>query len=378
MIRRKSRKLGAACRRGVIVLLALSGGCRSSAPVEAPAIAKVVRYSESAAEDFAEGDTQAAMDAFRKAIHRSWATDDPYHAGTNAYNLAAVLYYRGDHAEALDWLVEARVELARAGASAGNTYLLESKIAQKEGRLDDARRLISMAACAPAPCDANDDGPRRGDPCRESRLARVPCLGQKLKNKEAAQQCRDDYRAQVHLARARLAADQFDLSLASKQLASARELAEEVCSDDLRAEIQHADAMIDLAQGQYVRTAEHLDREAMFLRQAGNYRKIPAVLRLAAAAYEQAGRFDLAADRLCRAARIWLARGEVEKSWEILQSALVCNESEACQITSIRFALTAREIEAAATHEDDRDVDPTDSTEPQTLELQSPDEAMLP
>ena len=364
MIKSESRKLEAACRGAVIamlLMLVMIGGCRSSAPLDAPLVAKVVRYSESAAEDFAEGETESAIETFRKAIHRSWATDDPYHAGTNAYNLAAVLFDRGDHASAIDWLVDARAELARAGASPGYTYLLEAKIAQKEGRFDDARRMISLADCAPPPChDDGDDGKCRCDPCREPALACVPCLGNKLENKKAAGQCRADYQAQVHLAQARLAADQYDVSLASKQLACARELAKDVCSDDLRAEIEHAAAMIDLAQGRYLQTAAHLDREALLLRQAGNYRKIPQVLKLSAAAYQQAARFDLAADRLCRAARIWFARGEFGKSWEILQQALIGSEPETNPFNHVRWRLTAREIETAATHDDGQATDSAD------------------
>lgn len=362
------------CRSGVITMLVLIGGCRTPPTVDAPVVAKVVRYSESASESFAEGDSEAAIESFRKAIYRSWAMDDPHHTGTNAYNLAAVLFDRGDHADALDWLVDARVELARAGESAGNTYLLEAKIAQKEGRFDDARRMISLADCAPPPCSDDGDGQCRRDACRESRLACVPCLGDKLEEKQASQQCRADYQAQVHLARARLAADQYDLSLASNQLASACELAEDVCSDDLRAEIQHAAAMIDLAQGRYLQTAAHLDGEALLLRQAGNYRKIPEVLRLSAAAYEQAARFDLAADRLCRAARVLFARGELKEAWEVLQLALGA-ETGTCQFNSVRLRLTAQEIEAAAMQKGGQD---TGSTDEPTWDLPPTDEGMLP
>ncbi len=133
--------------------------------------------------------------------------------------------------------------------------------------------------------------------------------------------------------------------------------------------------MIDLAKGQYLQTAAHLDREALYWRQAGNYRQIPDVLGLAAAAYEQGGRFDLAADRLCRAARIWFARGEFKKSWEILQQALICCESVTCQAAQVRLALTAREIESALADEDGRDAD---STGEPVMDLQGPGQDVLP
>jgi tetratricopeptide (TPR) repeat protein len=149
-----------------------------------------------------------------------------------------------------------------------------------------------------------------------------------------------------------LAADQYDLLLASQQLAVARQLSEQACNHDLLAEIQHVEAMIDLAQDRYLHTAAHLDREATLLRRAGSYRKLPDVLKLSGVAYQRAAEFDLAADRLCRAARIWLTRGELKKSWELLQQALVCSESAVKPWTPVRLRLTAQEIEAAAIQND--------------------------
>ncbi|MFK8115085.1 MAG: hypothetical protein AB8B91_22985 [Rubripirellula sp.] len=331
---------------GLLVLVVMVGGCRSSAPIESSTVAKVMRYSESAAESFAEGDTEVAIQTFRKAIHRSWAADDPYHAGTNAYNLAAVLFDRGKHADALDWLVDARVDLARAGKSAGNTFLLEAKIAQTEERFQDASRMIGLANCSPPPCtdSANKSCPCTA--CQESKLSCVPCLGKKIADEKASQQCRDDYQAQVHLARSRLATDQYDLALASKHLVQASALATKVCSDELRGEIHHAAAMIDLAEGQFLQAAAHFDREVTHLRLAGNYRKLPEVLKICAAAYQQVDRFDLASDRLCRAARCLFARGEAKESWDVLQQALTFVDPDPSKPNHIRLVLTAREIES--------------------------------
>lgn len=336
-------------RIGLLVLVLMVGGCRSSAPMDSSTVAKVVRYSESAAESFAEGDAEGAIQTFRKAIHRSWAADDPYHAGTNAYNMAAVLFDRGKHADALDRLVDARVDLARAGSSAGNTYLLEAKIAQAEGRFSDASRMIGLANCSPPPCSASDDNACRCAACQESKLDCVPCLGKKIADKKAAQQCRADYQAQVHLARSRLATEGYDLALASKHLVQASALVTKVCSDELRAEIHHAAAMIDLAEGQFLQAAAHFDREVTHLRLAGNYREIPEVLKVSAAAYQQVERFDLASDRLCRAARCLFARGEPKESWDVLQQALAFVDLDPSMPNHIRLMLTAKEIELVLT-----------------------------
>lgn len=333
-------------RSCLVVLVAMVGGCRSSAPIERASVAKVTRYSESAAESFAEGDTDLAIKTFRKAVHRSWAIDDPYLAGTNAYNLAAVIFDRDNHVDAVNWLIDARVDLARAGRSAGNTYLLEAKIAQAGGRLHDASRMIGLANCSSPSCEDSTAATCHCAACKESKLNCVPCLGNMIAEKKASQQCRDDYRAQVLLASSRLATENYNLALASSHLTKASTLATKVCSEELRAEIHHAAAMIDLAEGQFLQAAAHLDREATHLRLAGNYREIPGVLKLSAAAYQQVERFDLASDRLCRSARCLFARGEHKESWDVLQQALAFVDPDPSTPNYIRLMLTAREIES--------------------------------
>lgn len=332
----------------LLVGCVLCCGCRSTRSRDIPVDAKIVRYNESGTEAFSEGNSAAAIKSFRKAVLRSWATDDPYQSGTNAYNLAAAWFDRGDNQAAKDWLIEARVELARAKASAGNTYLLGAKIAQDEGRLEDAHRLIWLASCAPSPCGDRAEEVCPGDACKEDCFERLPCVGNRIAEKKSLEECHNDYAAQVHLAKARLAAEMYDLDSAKCHFADAIESARHVCNYDLRAEFHDTAALIDLAGGNVVQAAAHLDREATLLRLAENYRRIPEVLTLAAAAHNETLRFDLSTDRLCRAARIWLTRGELEKAWEILQQALETGEAEHSPSTRIRLQITAAEIEAAA------------------------------
>lgn len=362
-----------ALRVGFAAMLILCLGCRGTGSREPVTTSKVTRYTESGSESFAEGDTSGAINAFRKALHRSWATDDPYQSGTSAYNLAAALYDRGDTIAAVEWLVDARVAFARAGTSAGNTYLLEAKIAREEGRYEDARRLISLAQCAPPPCTRpNSDDPCDCDPDSGSWLECIPCVGDDRQEQRQQALCRDDYRAQVALAKARLAAEQFEIEEAKKHLACAIAIATEVCSDDLRADIRHTAAMIDLACGHYAEAAAHLDREAFLLRRARNYRRLPEVLTLAAATHNSAGQFDQAVDRLCRTARILFTRGQLEDAWEVLQEALASGEVENSPSTRIRLKLTALEIEAAASSK--REVSRDSSREAETVEPSNNDE----
>ena len=59
-------------------------------------------------------------------------------------------------------------------------------------------------------------------------------------------------------------------------------------------------ALVHIAKGEFLQAGRHLDREAESLRWAGNFREIPGVLELSAAAYEQSGMLSLAADRFGR------------------------------------------------------------------------------
>jgi len=340
----------------------LSFGCRSTDTSTVATDAKIVRHAESASQAFAEGDTDEASESFRRAIRRAWAIDDPSEAGTNSYNLAACLASQSRPDEAMDWLIESRAELRRAGKSTGNTYLLEAKILQAEGDFAGAADAIDRAVCADPPCGEHDQQGCRfcgDDPCRESCLSRIPCVGTRIEDRAAIRDCEDFYAAQIELARSRLAAERYDIACAIEHFSTACRLAEDVCSDDLAAELQDVAALIHLAKGEYFQAAAHFDREADHLRRAGNYREIPDVLELSAAAYVEVERFDLAAGRLLRVARIWYGRGELKKSWEILQDALRYADMSPWSLagelttTQVRSALLAHEIELTLTDRGD-------------------------
>jgi hypothetical protein len=224
--------------------------------------------------------------------------------------------------------------------------LLEAKIAKQEARFEDVHYLLQRAACCEPPCAEQVPDGLCGDedPCKEGCVANIPCLGPRLAQRKAANDCQRSYQAQIHLVRARVAAEQYDIGVAQRELGCACTLAADVCSYDLHAELHDVAALIHIAKGEYLQAARHLDQEAMKLRWAANYREIPTVVELASAAYEQAGLPESAADRLCRVARMLYGQGDLRGSWRYVESALPLAESAGAEATKVRLSLLANEL----------------------------------
>lgn len=314
----------------IVCVVLIASGCRS-APITPPVPqavddSRLRRLAEDGREQFAEGDVDSAIKNYRKAIRRAWALDDPAEIGTIAFNLAATLFSVGENEEARDWLIESRSELTRAGQSVGNTWLLEAKIARSEGRITDAQSFIALAQCSAAPCEGGnpDDGCcHAGDPCDKKTCgACLPCAGEKLNEQEKKKHCVTAYDAQILLAKAHIANDFGDVVQATKLLQCARQTIEDSCQRDLRSEIENVAGHIHLNREEPLQAAVHFDREADALREAGNLRQIPYALQLAADAYSSGGRLDLAADRWCRAARVFHGRGDQKQAWQCVTSAI--------------------------------------------------------
>ncbi|TWU57181.1 outer membrane protein assembly factor BamD [Rubripirellula reticaptiva] len=334
----------------VFLTLLVVSGCRSSSVGEVAKDTRVRRLADDGRELFAEGDVEAAIKKYQSAVLRAWAMDDPTESGNGAYNLAACMVTDGDNGVARDWLADARAELTRGGESIGNVWLLESRIAIDDGRFAAAARYLDASACATPPCAVGDSTCEcpTSEGCKRCPLDCVPCVGRRLEAKRAEEDCRDGFTAQIHLTRARLAAEQFDLAAAGKHFQCACELISDVCSYELHAELQNVAALIHVAKEEYLQAAWHFDREAKYLRMAGNFREVPGALELAAAAYQQAGMPREAADRLNRVARVWVGRGDAKKAWEFVRAA--SDAVDACAIDDedsirIRLSLVARQIE---------------------------------
>lgn len=315
------------------------------------------RYVKDADQAYANGQLEPAIANYRKALRRAWAMDDPRESGTAAYNLAACLMSDSKFGEARDWLLDARVEYGRAGLSTGNVWLLEAKLARLEYRFEEVDDLLRRAACSEAPCSQVTSS----NPCSDRKFCcgngegcviKIPVIGRRLEKHRAGRDCRNAYQAEIHLIRARAAAEQYEITSASREWALACELVDGIGSCDLQAELHDVAAMIHIAQGDFLRAAHHLDRETECLRWAGNYREIPPTLELASAAYQQAERLESAAGRLCRAARVLYGRGDLNHAWQVVQRAIPLAEATCTESTRIRLALLAHEILMSMTEED--------------------------
>ena len=378
---------------GLLTLLLC--GCKASTSNMEKVDSRLVRYQKDAHVAYDEGQLQQATKLYRKALYRAWAIDDPYESGTAAYNLAATLVSRGQLDDAQQWLVNARVDLCRVASSSvcpcggdcdldgdcdwvsdaktsmGNTWLLSSSIAIEQNRYALADQYINRAACAAPPCESADSnclcgpgsssGPGSSlgacfcfgrDPCDPPCGSRVPCVGRKIKQKKQVEDCQNTYYAQVQLARARLAVNQYDVSTAVARLRCACDLMESVCDCRLQADRHDVAALIHLANEQPLAAAGHFDRQADYLRVSGTYREIPKILDAAAAAYEVSGRYGLAADRLCRSARIWLVRGDLDAAWQRVRQASELAVIGGSESATVRLTLVAKEIERQVDREE--------------------------
>jgi hypothetical protein len=262
--------------------------------------------------------------------------------------------------EARGWVDEARQEFRRGRASDVNTWLLEAKIAARQGQLDEAERLTGIAERIVRCGDARPQAcPPKEKGC-DCECVECHQLVKRVKQKKVIQRLEATAQAEVYLIRAALACDLGDSPRAKIQLAQASELLDDVCQGELRAEAQHVRARIHLLEGRPDLAAPHFDVEAELLRLAGNYREIPQALTSAAESYEMAGDLVRAADRRYRVARISFARGDINDAILKIDAALPL--AEACGDPSVqnRFALLFREVSLA--HEAQRKASPSDTS----------------
>ena len=215
-----------------------------------------------ASDAFREGNLNQAREEYIASLLRAWAIDDPYESGTLAYNLAACAVADDELEQAKQWLCDARVELRRAGASVGNTWLLSASIALSEDRVADADRFLGYASCADPPCETigplcNDGrcSSCEGFDCDSCCLSGLAFIGENARAGEQVRQCRESYRVRVLLAKARLAVRICDLENAQTLLRDACRMTEGVCDISLRADLHDVAAAIhDLREGHLARS----------------------------------------------------------------------------------------------------------------------------
>lgn len=381
--RADNRFLGQAMIAWLACLAALLGGagCRSSKPTYKPD-PTIAREAKSAEAAYAEGSDREAIAHYTLALQRSWAIDDPLEIGHNAYNLAACLAAVGFDNEARDCLREARAELRRAGQSESAAWLLEAKIARSQGLPADAVMAVQMAeqtlpcfeqehprrACAEkcplgcgvvhaahehCPGECPSPGPKPSKwAAKHKKQEDKHCRG--CPDEDPESPCLDPARtaAAIHLLKAELACDQYDLPQARGELSLAQELIGTNMDAATRAQIERLNGRILLLEGQSFPAARRLDSEAYWLRRAKLYREIPSATGSAGEAYEAAGELLLASERYYRCARMLYARDE----W--LASLAMIDRSVALAVTvedldmqaraAFLFHLVDRAVQAAA------------------------------
>ncbi len=337
----------------VLTIVAYMPGCSSTSKSKKfEKDAKLERFVTAGRESYDEGDFDAAKKKYRSALIRAWAMDDPYESGSAAYHLAACLSHQGNFCLASEWLVDARVELCRARSSTGNTWLLSAEIAMAENRFQEAECFIEYAARSGYPNDCDEpyrlcgpDARMSERECKENCWAKLPIWGKRYQKRKATEACKVAYEARIHLARARLAAKQFDACQARDHYECAVGLDNFECNLELMADIHDVAAIIYDLEGNPLQAGAHRDKQVEVLRCISLYREIPSILDSAAESYCMANRFDLTIDRLVRSARIYLARGEFDKAWVRIRRASEIAGDSCCEAHEIRLSLTASILE---------------------------------
>ena len=358
-LRQGRRMLGLGLAAGCIaVCLGLGSGCRSTAS-KRETDSRLTRLTKDGRKAFAEGDLERSERHYRLALYRAWAMDDPYESGTAAYNLAAVLTSHGHYADAENWLMEARAELCRGDASLANAWLLASLIAEQTYRYEDAARYVQLARQSDPPCQDGYSDVVTGCLCRLQRCGSGNCIGNVLdesrprSGRRSEKACQQEFDALTQLELARIAAKQYDIDTAATHFRQAIEVSRHNRDELLLAHFQHVAGLIHLARGEFLSAARHFDQEAQHWRQARIYRDVPLTLELSARAYEQSERFDLAAVRMLRVAKILIGRGEAESAWVKLQVAIELASAAGKEPLLMRATLIASEIEALANSSQD-------------------------
>ncbi|MEM9826881.1 MAG: hypothetical protein AAF958_09845 [Planctomycetota bacterium] len=323
-------------------LLLMGVGCVSPTTPREAIEREIRREHDDARDAFRLGQIDRAKKAFHDAILKAWNADDLADSGTIAYNLAALLASGQETERAEAWLVDARVNLRRSARSVGNVWLLQAEIAGAAGRLDEARECLRLASCSQPPCEPVDDLDACDPDCQES-TAGLECLSSCGKRRDAKRQedCQRAYRTRVAIAQANLALRCNDVTSAKRALECARTCAADVCDEALAAEYEATAAEIAMAQQCWSSAGFHRDAQLAHLKAAGILRDLSTVLDAAAEAYINDGQWIVAADRLCRSARIWIARGKADLAWQRIREAAERVAGSPDTDTLIRLTLTA-------------------------------------
>ena len=323
-------------------------GCRSNLQIKESkerVDPSLTRMSDRATELYNRGGVEGAREEYLKVLKEAWASDNAYESGTAAYHLAACYFSAGDAARAKDWLIDSRYELNRCGASCQNVWLLEAKIARAEKRYEDVAYLLQRSSAETVKATTFNIFDRSGErqlPKIQLASVRAPLGGVRGKLLQQRQQAANDL--PILLIKAAVAVERNDLPEARKRLQEADQQLGFVNQPEWQAEWYRVSGDLAYAKGQAEQAAKLYDQEAETLTSIGLYRDLPRVLTQSANSYEAAAQFAVAADRLCRAARLYFGRSDYELAWQTAEAAGQLSEKSEDVTIEVRLRLLAEQI----------------------------------
>ena len=260
-----------------------AAGCATHR-VQGPVVDTEIRdLAGSAQAAYQRGDIGRAAQLYARALERARRLDDTRETAGNAYNLALCRMAGGQTAEARALLAQARGLLPAQGAETARTWLADAEAAGREANPDAARRFAQRAL------DVGAD--REG-------------------------------RAQARLVLAALAGNALDWADAARLLAAARKDLKGTSAPALQARADGLAAVLAVANSDRVGVAAALERQAGWLREAGDYQAMAEALLGAGLDYRTAGQPQKAYPCLLRAAASLKAAGASARAETAAAAAL--------------------------------------------------------
>ena len=285
MIRRIGRIIH--IRLAGLILVAgvlLWGGCGSSPQVrEKPgADRKLERFNKAARQAFDKGQIEQAASLYQRVLERALVRDDSGAVVDAQYNLAVCLMKLNSHAEAMELVRQAEVELAFADQSKlADLLLLKAMLYYKSAEFDDAWQVTTqILSLAPRPS---------------------PVI-----------------RGRTHFLRGLIAVERQNINQLHNEIAALGNPQNPL----LRGDLAELKGHLALIEQDWVAAVSAFDEAAVRRREAIDYQAMRKDLALAAEASERAGDIKGASKRYLRAgrsaavqgdddaARLWLMRAE--------------------------------------------------------------------
>ena len=231
------------------------------------------------------GELAARVERYQGELDSARAANDSVTIVRNIQQLGLCLLAQGKHDEVAKLLDEARIEKGSASESAIRVYLLESALNNATGKLDAAV---------------------------ESAAAAIKLLDRHVE---------DDLCAQCHIALAGAYCDQHKLAETLTELKKVDSLLGKSTSSMKAISVDLMGHLL-LMKGQPEQAAGKFDEETDILRNNGLFYGMAGALGMSGGAYEQAGKFAVAADRYFKSGRSLFFDGNIKEAQEALSRAL--------------------------------------------------------